>query len=79
MRELDRYRNSMERGARAAMGVQTWGHKGMEASARSSGLESIIAALPVDVDDLAPLQSMVTGSAFFMAGLSAVSGDDEIA
>lgn len=76
MRELDRYRGSLMRLARAAMGVQSSGQKGTEASARSSGLESLIAALPVDVEELAPLQDMTTGAALFMFGLSSFGGDD---
>lgn len=76
MRELDRYRGSLEKMARAAMGVQSSGQKGTEAAARSSGLEALIAALPVDVDGLGNLQDMTTGSAFFMFGLSAFGSDD---
>ena len=81
MRDLDIYRATLARAARAALGANPLGPRRTEAAARSATLEALIARLPVDVENLEPLQDMDPGSPthgefYGTFDLSVFGGDD---
>lgn len=75
MRELDVFRGTIERAGRIAAGTNPLTAKSTQAAARTATLDSLIARLPINVDDLGELQDYDSGSGthgaqFFMWDIS---------
>jgi hypothetical protein len=79
MRELDTLRRTVGRVARGALGANPLIERQTMVQARTATLEGLIAPLPINTDDLEPIQDYTTGAYFFMVSYSAVGGSDPIA
>lgn len=84
MREQDVLRDALERAARSAMGASPYGDRRTEAQARSTGLEALIASLPVNSEDVPGIQVLTPGDPnegkfYIMLGFSTLDGDDILA
>jgi hypothetical protein len=70
VRDLDVLRVTIERAARAAAGLNPIGDRSTMAAARSAEMEALIARLPIETENLEPIQHPTTGVPFFMFDVS---------
>jgi hypothetical protein len=78
MRELELLRRVQRKEVRKALGSHPLSPAIQRAQVLVTGRESAYHAWPVSVDNLAPIQDLVTGQSVFMVGMSTIGGSDII-